>query len=584
MKRNQARHLKNMLPKSPTGIVGLDELTGGGLPTGRPTLICGGPGCGKTLVAMEFIVRGATQYNENGVFMSYEENAEELAQNVSSLGFDLRQLVAQKKIGMDYVRIERGELEETGAYDLEGLFIRLGHAIDSIGAKRVVLDTIEALFASLPNGAIVRAELRRLFRWLKEKGVTVIITGERGEGMLTRNGMEEYVSDCVILLDHRVMEQGTTRRLRVMKYRGSTHGTNEYPFLIDKDGVYVWPVTLMQSQHETSSQRVSSGIEQLDFMLGGKGYYRGSTVLISGVAGTGKTSVAASFAHATCGRGERCLYFAFEESPAQIFRNMRSIGLDLERWVKQGQLQFHAVRPTYYGLEMHLAQTIKAATEFAPQAVIFDPISSLQSTGNPYHFKSMLVQLLDFLKMKGITALLTNLTTGGVAPDQTDANVSSLVDTWLLLRDLETNGERNRGLHVLKSRGMAHSNQIREFLLTNNGVNLTDVYVGPGGVLVGSARLAQEAREKAERVARQQDLERQQLALGRKEQLVKSQIAALQADLTAEQAENRRLLTKEQQLDKSEVVDRQAMARSRQADVGRDTQHVGRKRHNGEDK
>jgi circadian clock protein KaiC len=584
MKRNQARHLKNMLPKSPTGITGLDELTGGGLPTGRPTLICGGPGCGKTLTAMEFIVRGATQYNENGVFMSFEENAEELAQNVSSLGFDLRQLVAQKKIGMDYVRIERGELEETGAYDLEGLFIRLGHAIDSIGAKRVVLDTIEALFAGLPNGAIVRAELRRLFRWLKEKGVTVIITGERGEGMLTRNGMEEYVSDCVILLDHRVMEQGTTRRLRVVKYRGSTHGTNEYPFLIDKDGVYVWPVTLMQSQHETSAERVSSGIEQLDFMLGGKGYYRGSTVLISGVAGTGKTSVAASFAHATCGRGERCLYFAFEESPAQIFRNMRSIGLDLERWVKQGQLQFHAVRPTYYGLEMHLAQTIKAATEFAPQAVIFDPISSLQSTGNPYHFKSMLVQLLDFLKMKGITALLTNLTTGGVAPDQTDANVSSLVDTWLLLRDLETNGERNRGLHVLKSRGMAHSNQIREFLLTNNGVNLTDVYVGPGGVLVGSARLAQEAREKAGRLARQQDLERQQLALGRKEQLVKSQIATLQADLIAEQAENSRLLTQEQQLDKNEVVDRQAMARSRQADVSRVTQHVGRKRHNGEDK
>jgi circadian clock protein KaiC len=583
MKRNQATHLKNMLPKSPTGIIGLDELTGGGLPTGRPTLICGGPGCGKTLIAMGFIVRGATQYNEHGVFMSFEENAEELAQNVSSLGFDLRQLVAQKKIGMDYVRIERGELEETGAYDLEGLFIRLGHAIDSIGAKRVVLDTIEALFAGLPNGAIVRAELRRLFRWLKEKGVTVIITGERGEGMLTRNGMEEYVSDCVILLDHRVMEQGTTRRLRVVKYRGSTHGTNEYPFLIDKDGVYLWPVTLMQSQHETSAERVSSGIEQLDFMLGGKGYYRGSTVMISGVAGTGKTSVAASFAHATCHRGERCLFFAFEESPAQIFRNMRSIGLDLERWVKLGQLQFHAVRPTYYGLEMHLAQTIKATRDFAPQAVIFDPISSLESTGNPYHFKSVLVQLLDFLKMKGITALLTNLTTGGVA-EQTDANVSSLVDTWLLLRDLETNGERNRGLHVLKSRGMAHSNQIREFLLTNNGVNLTDVYVGPGGVLVGSARLAQEAREKAEGVARQQDLERQQLALGRKEQLVKSQIAALQADLTAEQAENRRLLTKEQQLDKSAVVDRQAMARSRQADVSRVTQQVGRKRHNGEDK
>lgn len=524
MKRNHARHLKNMLPKSPTGITGLDDLTGGGLPTGRPTLICGGPGCGKTLLAMEFIVRGATQYNEHGVCMSFEENAEELTQNVSSLGFDLRQLVAQKEIGMDYVRIERDELEESGAYDLEGLFIRLGHAIDGIEAKRVVLDTIEVLFANLPSEAIVRAELRRLFRWLKEKGVTVIITGERGEGMLTRNGMEEYVSDCVILLDHRVMEQGTTRRLRVVKYRGSTHGTNEYP--LDKDGVYV-PVTSLQLQHEASAERVSSGIEQLDFMLGGEGYYCGSSVLISGVAGTGKTSVAASFADATCRRGERCLFFAFEESPAQIFRNMRSIGLDLERWVKQGQLQFHAVRPTYYGLEMHLAQTIKAAADFAPQAVIFDPISSLESTGNPYHFKSMLNQLIDFLKTKGITALLTNLTAGGPPPEQADANVSSLVDTWLLLRDLETNGERNRGLHVLKSRGMAHSNQIREFLLTNNGVNLTDVYVGPGGVLVGSARLEQEAREKAERLARQQDLERQQLALGRKEQLVKSQIVLL---------------------------------------------------------
>src|SRR6202162_168462 len=572
------------LPKALTGIQGFDEITGGGLPTGRPTLVSGGAGSGKTLFGLEFLVRGATQYDEPGVFMSFEETIPDLTQNAASLGFELDRLVTEKKLFLDHVHISRSEIAESGEYDLDGLFIRIADAVQRVGARRIVLDTIEALFGEMPNPGILRAETRRLFDWLKQKGLTTVITAERDRpDKLTRHGIEEFVSDCVIVLDHRIREEISTRRLRVVKYRGSTHGTNEYPFLIDKDGVYVWPVTLMQSQNETSAERVSSGIEQLDFMLGGKGYYRGSTVLISGVAGTGKTSVAASFAHATCGRGERCLYFAFEESPAQIFRNMRSIGLDLERWVKQGQLQFHAVRPTYYGLEMPLAQTIKATRDFAPQAGIFDPISSLESTGNPYHFKSVLVQLLDFLKMKAITALLTNLTTGGVA-EQTDANVSSLVDTWLLLRDLETNGERNRGLHVLKSRGMAHSNQIREFLLTNNGVNLTDVYVGPGGVLVGSARLAQEAREKAERVARQQDLERQQLALGRKEQLVKSQIAALQADLTAEPAENRRLLTKEQQLDKSEVVDRQAMARSRQADVGRDTQHVGRKRHNGEDK
>jgi circadian clock protein KaiC len=552
------------LPKCPTGIRGLDDITGGGLPAGRPTLVCGSAGCGKTLFAMEFLVHGAVQYHEPGVFMAFEETAADLAKNVASLGFDLQALVAGGKLAVDHVFIERSEIEDTGEYDLEGLFIRLGHAMDSIGAKRVVLDTVEALFSGLPNQAILRAELRRLFRWLKEKGVTAIITGERGEGSLTRYGIEEYVSDCVIVLDHRVADQMSTRRLRVAKYRGSVHGTNEYPFLIDEHGISVLPVTSLGLGHEVSKERIPTGIARLDAMLGGRGYYRGSSILVSGTAGSGKTSVAAHFADAACRRGERCLSFLFEESPAQLMRNMRSIGLNLEPWVKQDLLRFHAARPSLYGLEMHLAVTLKAIKEFEPSVVIVDPITSFESSGNDLEIKSMLIRLIDFLKVKGITVLMTSLTSGGGALERSDGQISSLIDTWLLLRDIELNGERNRGMYVLKSRGMAHSNQIREFVLTNRGVELCDVYVGPGGVLTGSSRLAQEARETAERLVAKQEVEQQQAALDRKRHALEAQIAALRAGFAADEVEVKRFIRQGEQRAERLVADREAMGRSRQ--------------------
>ncbi|MBP1674947.1 MAG: KaiC 1 [Bacteroidetes bacterium] len=497
MKKADRNPIEKNLLKSPTGIQGFDEITGGGLPTGRPTLVCGGAGCGKTLFGMEFLVRGATQFNEPGVFMSFEETNEELIKNVASLGFDLEDLIKHKKIVLDHVHVERSEIEETGEYDLEGLFIRLNYAIDSIGAKRVVLDTIESLFAGLPNQLILRAELRRLFRWLKEKGVTAIITGERGGETLTRQGLEEYVSDCVIMLDHRVTEQASTRRLRVVKYRGSMHGTNEYPFLIDENGFSVLPVTSLGLGHIVSNKRISSGIAALDKMLEGKGYYRGSTVLISGTAGVGKTSVAAHFAEAACKRGERVLYFCFEESPNQLMRNMRSIGIKLEPWVEKGLLQFQATRPTFYGLEMHLAVTHKAVNAFKPDVVILDPINTFVIGDKENEVKTMLMRIVDFLKLNQITALFTSLTSSEGALESSDAGISSLIDTWLLLRDIELNGERNRGMYVLKSRGMANSNQIREFILTDHGVELREAYIGASGVLTGSARIAQEALENA---------------------------------------------------------------------------------------
>jgi circadian clock protein KaiC len=555
------------LRKSPTGIAGLDDITGGGLPSGRPTLVCGGTGCGKTMLAMEFLVHGAAEFGEPGVFMAFEETAEELTQNVVALGFDLDDLVARKLLCVDFVRIERSEFEETGEYDLEGLFIRLGYAIDSIQAKRVVLDTIEGLFAGLPNQSLVRAELRRLFRWLKDRGVTVIMTGERGEGMLTRYGLEEYVSDCVITLDHRVVDQVTTRRMRIVKYRGTTHGTNEYPFLIDADGISVWPITSIQLEHQATQERIPSGIERLDAMLGGQGYYRGNSVLMSGSAGTGKTSVAATFADATCRRGERCLFFSFEESPSQIMRNMASIGLDLQQWVKKGLLLFHTVRPFYYGLEMHLARTIKLITEFDPAVVVVDPISGLETTGNALEVRAAMMRMMDFLKMKGITAMLTNLTLGSGTLEAGNTDLTSLVDTWLILRDIELNGERNRGLHVLKSRGMANSNQVREFVLSNDGVQLKDVYIGPNGMLTGSARVAEEARDRAQQVSRHEDVERQQLALERKRTAIEAQIAALRAEFCAEEATTQRIINQELQHKESLVFAEAEMGRSRQHDA-----------------
>lgn len=526
------------LPKSLTGIQGLDEITGGGLPAGRPTLVCGSAGSGKTMLAMEFLVRGATQFGEPGVFMMFEENADELTANVRSLGFDLAKLAAQKKLALDHVHIERSEIEETGAYDLEGLFIRLGHAIESIGAKRVVLDTPEALFSGLPNHAILRAELRRLFRWLKDRGLTAIITGERGEQSLTRYGLEEYVADCVIMLDQRIHEQISTRRLRVLKYRGSAHGTNEYPFLIGERGLSVLPITSLQLDHQASGERIPTGIARLDEMLGGKGVFRGSSVLVSGSPGTGKSSIGAAFVDAACRRGERVLFFAYEESSAQIVRNMGSIGIDLGQWVRKGLLQIHSSRPTLHGLEQHLVMMHDAVSGLRPSVVVVDPISNLSLDRNEVQVKPTLMRLIDFLKQQQITALFTSLTSdGGPTPEDTQLGVSSLMDAWLLLRNVEFNGERNRTIYVLKSRGMAHSNQVREFVLSDKGIALVDVYLGAGRVLTGTARVAQEEQERAAADLRQQDHQRKMRQVASKRKAIEAQIAALQADAESEAAE-----------------------------------------------
>jgi len=531
--------------KTPSGIKGLDEITEGGLPTGRSTLITGGPGCGKTLFGMEFLVRGARDYGEPGVFMAFEEKAEELAENVRSLGFDLAEMIQRKQLVIDAVQIQRSEIEETGEYDLEGLFVRLNHAIDSIGAKRVVIDTIEVLFASL-SASILRTELRRLFQWLKSKGVTAIVTAERGEGTLTRHGLEEYISDCVILLDHRIHDEVLTRRLRVVKYRGSSHGTNEYPFLIDARGITVLPITSLSLNHPASADRISTGVARLDAMLGGKGYYRASSVLVSGTPGAGKSSLAAHFVDAACARGERALYLALEESPSQIVRNMRSIGIDLERWSKNGRLSFHAARPTVYGLELHLAIIHRLVDETKPKVLVVDPVTNLHAVGTDVEVKSTLTRLIDLLKTQGITALFTSLTGDSANAEHSEIGISSLMDTWILLRNLEYNGERNRGLYVLKSRGMAHSNQIREFILTDQGVDLINVYTGPGGVLTGTARVVQEAREDAEALRRQteierrlRDLEHKRISLEARLRAERAQFAAHEEDVLKEIAELR---------------------------------------------
>ena len=563
---NTALKTRKKLPKSLTGIQGLDEITEGGLPTGRPTLICGSAGCGKTLLAMEFLVRGATQFNEPGVFMAFEETAKDLTQNVASLGFDLDALVADKKIVLDFVYIERSEIEETGEYDLEGLFIRLGQSIDSIGAKRVVLDTIESLFAGLPNPLILRAELRRLFRWLKDKGVTAVITGERGEETLTRQGLEEYVSDCVIVLDHRVKDQTSSRRLRVVKYRGSTHGTNEYPFLIDEDGISIVPVTSLGLGHNASMDRIPSGISRLDTMMGGKGFFRGSTVLISGAAGTGKSSICAHFVDAACRRGERALYFSFEESPSQIIRNMRSIGIDLEQWVKKGLLHFQATRPAFAGLEMQLTMMHKATIKFDPQVVIVDPLNGFITGDNIADVKSMLMRLADFLKTKQISSMFTQLMSGNVAHGTGDIAISSMVDTWLAMHDIEIGGERNRCLYIIKSRGMAHSNQVRECLITDHGVELCEVYVGAGGVLTGSARIAQEAQELALTLTRKQEVERKQIEIESGRKALEAKVAALRAEFGVQEAESMKIITQEQAQASQLLMGRLEMGLSRSAD------------------
>jgi len=556
------------IAKCPTGIVGLDQITNGGLPRDRPALICGGAGCGKTLLGLEFVVRGATQFDEPGVFVSFEEMSEELVDNVRSLGFDLDDLVKRKKLAMDYVRLERSEIEESGDYDLEGLFVRLNHAIDSIKAKRVVLDTIETLFSGLSNTDVLRAELRRLFRWLKDKGVTAVITAEKGEGTLTRHGIEEYVSDCVIVLDHRIHDQLSTRRLRVVKYRGSAHGTNEYPFIIDEEGISVLPVTSVGLEHAATTARISSGVARLDTMLSGRGFFRGSSILVSGTAGTGKTSLACSFARATCQNGERCLFFAFEESPAQIMRNVRSVGIDLEPFTVGGLLRFQASRPSLYGLETHLAVMHKQIDVFKPSVVIIDPVTNMMTAGLARDARSVLLRLIDYLKGLQITVFMNSLTHDGNTIEQSEVEISSLIDTWLFVRDIELGGERNRGMYILKSRGMAHSNQIREFVLGRQGIELVDVYLGPAGVLTGSARIAQAAKEHALETAGRRDLKRQQAEMLSKRKAFEAQIAALQAQILAQDQATEHLVADTQANESRGHLERRAMALSRKADSG----------------
>ncbi len=522
------------LKKSLTGIAGFYEITGGGIPTGRPTLVCGRAGCGKTLFGMEFLVRGVTEFDEPGVFISFEENENELAENVASIGWDLRALIKEKKIFLDYIFIERSEIEETGEFNLDGLFIRIESAIQEVNAKRIVIDTMEALFSGFPNEAILRAEIRRLFRWLKDKGLTAVITGEQGEQSFTRHGLEEYISDCVVFLDHRMTEQLAIRRLRVVKYRGTSHGTNEYPFLIDEKGFSVIPITAVGLDYNVSSERLSSGIERLDTMLGIKGFFKGSSILVSGTAGTGKSSLASFFVDAACRRNERSLYFSFEEPPQQIMRNMTSIGLNLDQWVQNGVLAFRSLRITTFGLEMHLAMMLKTIQEFKPQVVVIDPISNLTSIGSVRDSKAVLTRLIDYMKMKGITSMFTDLAYAGNATETTETEISSLMDSWVLLRDIELNGERNRGMYILKSRGMSHSNQIREFLITDKGLDLINVYVGSSGVLTGTARVIQEARESSEEVERALSIERIQREVERKKRMRESRISVIQETFTRE--------------------------------------------------
>ncbi len=463
---------RTALAKIPTGILGLDEVTGGGLPKGRVSLVCGNAGCGKTLLAMEFLVHGALRYGEPGVCMNFEENEQKLTANVASLGFDLRELSKRRLLQIDYVSIERNQITESGEYNLDGLFIRLAHAVKTIKAKRIVLDSVQALFAGIGDSAILRSELQRLFRWLEDQKLSAIVTAGAGVSTLTRYGLEEYIADCVIALDHRVTEQISTRRLRIVKYRGTFHGTDEYPFLIDDQGISVLPITSLALTHKALTDRVSTGISALDQMMEGKGFFRGSSVLVTGTAGTGKSSLAANFTSAACARGELCLYFTFEESPSQILRNMSSVGLNLERWVKKRLLHFNAMRPTSVGLEGHLASIHKSIGELRPSIVVIDPITNLVSASGSYDVKSMLVRLVDFLKVQQITSMFTNLTFAGDPQERTAAAVSSLMDTWIVLRDSKPNGRPRRELYVLKSRGMAHSREVRELIVSKSGLDL----------------------------------------------------------------------------------------------------------------
>ena len=525
------------IAKSATGIEGFDDLTLGGLPTGRPTLVCGSAGCGKTLFASTFLVHGARDYDEPGVFVTFEERPVDIVANVASLGFDVEGLIAADKLAMEHIAIDPSEVAEIGDFDLEGLFLRLELAIDAIGAKRVVLDTIESLFSAFTNQAVLRAEIRRLFDWLKDKGMTTVITAERGDGTLTRQGLEEYVSDCVILLDHRVHNQISTRRMRIVKYRGTAHGTNEYPFLIDRDGFSVLPVSSLGLNHKVSQERLPSGVADLDAMIEGGGFHRGSSILVSGVAGSGKSSLSASFAFAAAERGERAIYFSFEESQEQIVRNMASIGLDLAPHVASGRIRFISARPTFYSLEMHLAIMLREVQRFDPHVVVLDPISAFMESGDRLEVPSMLLRMVDFLKNRGISAIFTHLMhdqNGNVA---TDAGLSSLMDGWILMLNREVNGEFNRELYLLKARGTAHSNQVREFVMSHDGIRLLPPYLGENGALTGSARRTEEAKVRRAEVERLAEVELRKKQIETKRRKALTQIEALQAEIEADETE-----------------------------------------------
>jgi circadian clock protein KaiC len=553
------------ISKSLTGIVGFDDLTLGGLPSGRPTLVCGTAGCGKTLFASTFLLNGARDHDEPGVFVTFEERPIDIVNNVASLGFDVQGLIDEGKLYIEHIAIDPSELEEIGDYDLEGLFLRLELAIDQVGAKRIVLDTIESLFSAFTNPAILRAEIRRLFDWLKDKGLTTIITGERGDGSLTRQGLEEYVSDCVILLDHRVHNQISTRRLRIVKYRGTAHGTNEVPFLIDQDGFSVLPVSTLGLSHKVSEERISSGIATLDEMLSGGGFHRGTSILISGVAGSGKSSVSASFCAAACGAGERALYFSFEESLDQTVRNMRSIGTDLRKWVDAKSLHYVAVRPTFYSLEMHLAVMLREIARFNPSLVVLDPISAFMGSGDVLEVQSMLLRMVDFLKSRGTTAVFTHLMHSQDGTTETDAGLSSLMDAWILLLNREIGGEFNRELYLLKARGTAHSNQVREFVMSKDGIRLLAPYIGDGRALTGTLRQSEEAKARRSEVERKAEVARRAELLKQKRRKVMAQIEALQAELESDEAELTTVQDAEAAYLNQAASDRAAMEKSRRS-------------------
>ncbi|MCG6204744.1 circadian clock protein KaiC [Rhodopseudomonas sp. HC1] len=549
------------IAKARTGIEGFDDLTLGGLPAGRPSLVCGSAGCGKTLFASTFLINGARLYGEAGVFVTFEERPVDIVDNVQSLGFDLQGLIDQERILIEHIAIDPTEVAEVGDYDLEALFLRLEFAVDQIGAKRIVLDTIESLFSAFQNPAVLRAEIRRLFDWLKQKGLTAVITGERGDGTLTRQGLEEYVSDCVILLDHRVDNQVSTRRLRIVKYRGTAHGTNEYPFLIDEDGFSVLPVSSLGLNHKVFEERISTGVPDLDDMMSGGGLYRGSSVLITGVAGAGKSSLAGMLADAACSRGERALYLSFEESAAQTVRNMKSIGTDLGRWIEAGQLRYIAARPTFYSLEMHLAVMLREIARFKPSVVVLDPISAFIGTGELGEVQAMLLRIVDYLKTHGITGAFTHIAHAHDA--ETDAGLSSLMDAWILLLNRESNGEFNRELYLLKARGIAHSNQVREYVMSDSGIRLLEPYLGEGGALTGSARRAEEARVRRAETNRRNDVARLQDQIVHRRRRALAQIETLQAELAADESELKRMTDAEDAYLKQSEFDIEAIARAR---------------------